>query len=164
MSEYGAGHENGISHRPPQIERRQMGKFRLFVIAFALNLVWEMIQMREYAGLSEISLGSAAACSAAAIGDSGYILLLYWSGSIVTADRTWIFRMTPLRFGAIAAVGFLVAVIMERAALFASWWQYAASMPRIPVLSVGLWPVLQLMTVPLAVFWVATHSTTSGQE
>jgi len=141
-----------------------MGKFRLFLIAFALNFVWEMIQMREYVGLAGISFGSTAACSAAAIGDSGYILLLYWSGSIVTADRTWISRMTPLRLGAIVAVGFLVAVIMERAALFLSWWQYAASMPRIPVLSVGLWPVLQLMTVPLAVFWVAKHSTTSGQE
>jgi hypothetical protein len=141
-----------------------MRNFRLFVIAFALNLVWEMMQMREYVGWSGISFGSTAACSAAAVGDSGYILLLYWLGSVVTADRTWISRMTPLRLAAIIVVGFLVAVIMERAALFASWWQYAASMPRIPVLSVGLCPVLQLMTVPLVVFWVATHWTKSGQE
>jgi len=104
-----------------------MLEFRLFVIAFALDLVWEMIQMRRYAGFSGITFGSAAACSAAAIWDSGYILLLYWSGSIVTSDRTWISRMTPLRLGAIVAVGFLVAVITERVALFASWWQYAAA-------------------------------------
>ena len=133
-----------------------MESSRLFVIAFALNLAWEMVQMRAYAGISWISLPSSAICSAAAIGDSTYVLLLYWAGYILIADKAWISRITTIRLLLILAVGFVVAVTLERIALLASLWQYASSMPRIPGLQVGLWPVLQLMTVPLAVFWVAS--------
>lgn len=133
-----------------------MESSRLFVVAFALNLAWEMVQMRAYAGMSRISLPSIAICSAAAIGDSTYVLLLYWAGYILVADKAWISRITPVRLLVILAVGFLVAVILERIALQASLWQYASSMPRIPGIQVGLWPVMQLMTLPLAAFWVAS--------
>ncbi len=133
-----------------------MESSRLFVVAFALNLAWEMVQMRAYGGMSWFSVSSSAICSAAAIGDSTYVLLLYWAGYRLSADKAWISRITPIRLLVILAVGFLVAVTLERIALLASLWQYASSMPRIPGIQVGLWPVLQLMTVPLAVFWVAS--------
>ena len=141
-----------------------MESSRLFVIAFALNLAWEMVQMRAYAGISWISLPSSAICSAAAIGDSTYILLLYWAGHRLSADKAWISRITPIRLLVILAVGFLVAVTLERIALLASLWQYASSMPRIPGIQVGLWPVLQLMTLPLAAFWVASRWERSSQR
>ena len=141
-----------------------MERSRLFFIAFALNLAWEMVQMRAFAGMSRISLPSIAICSAAAIGDSTYILLLYWVGYMITADTAWISRITPIRLWAILAVGFVVAVTMERIALLASLWQYARSMPLIPVIQVGLWPVLQLMTLPLAAFWVNSLRERSAQR
>jgi len=65
--------------------------------------------------------------------------------------------MTLGPLSGIVAVGFVVAVIMERTALSGSLWQYAASMPRIPVIGVGLWPVLQLMTLPLATFGTVSY-------
>ena len=141
-----------------------MKRSRLFLIAFALNLAWEMVQMRAFAGMSRISLPSIAICSAAAIGDSTYILLLYWVGYMITADMAWISRITPIRLWGVLAVGFVFAVIMERIALRDSWWQYARSMPRIPVIQVGLWPVLQLMTLPLAAFWVNSLRERSAQR
>ncbi len=141
-----------------------MEGLRLSVVAFALNLVWETAQMWAYAGMSRISFRSLAICSAAAFVDGAYVLLLYWAGRIISGDQGWISRMAPLRLGAVMGVGFVAAVIMERVALFASLWQYARAMPRIPVVEVGLWPVLQLMTIPLVVFWFAAYWTRSDQR
>ena len=125
--------------------------------AFAMNLVWEMTQMFVFAGMSRISFHSVAGCSAAAVGDALFVLVLYWAGCINTRDRAWVCRVTLLRLSAILAIGFVSAVVIERTALFADFWQYAESMPRIPTLEVGLWPVLQLMIVPPSVFWVVCH-------
>jgi hypothetical protein len=138
--------------------------WRVLGVAFALNLAWEMAQMFAYAGLSRASFRSLATCSAAAVGDGVYALLVYWAGSLMRGDPTWIFRITLIRLSAILAVGFMTAVIIERAALSGSFWQYAASMPRIPVIEVGLWPVLQLMTLPLAAFRIVWYLEAEAQR
>ncbi len=131
--------------------------WRVFAVAFSLNLPWEMGQMFTYAGMSQTSFRSVAMCSAAAVGDGVYALVVYSAGSLISGDPKWIFRMTPGRLSSIVAVGFVAAVIMEKAALFGSLWQYSGSMPRIPVIGVGLWPVLQLMTLPLATFCIVRY-------
>lgn len=130
---------------------------RLLLIAFVLNLGWEMTQMFTYAGMTGISFRSIATCSVAAIGDALYVLVLYWAGYLISGDRLWFAPIKSFGLWAIAAVGFVIAVILERVALFSALWQYAESMPRIPLLQVGVWPVLQLMTMPVAAFWIASR-------
>ncbi len=131
--------------------------WRVLAVAFALNLAWEMAQMFAYVGMSRMSFRSIAQCAAAAIGDGTYVLVLYWAGSLISGDPKWVCHITRVRLSAIMAVGFVSAVMMERVALSGSFWQYAVSMPRIPVIEVGLWPVLQLMTLPLAAFCIVCY-------
>lgn len=128
--------------------------WRIFAVASALNLAWEITQSFAYGGTAWKSFRTLAMCSAAAIGDGVFALALYWAGVIISGDPKWVFRMTAGRLSAILAVGLATAVIMERAALSGSLWQYAGSMPRIPVIGAGLWPVLQLMILPLAAFYI----------
>jgi L-cystine uptake protein TcyP (sodium:dicarboxylate symporter family) len=49
-------------------------------------------------------------------------------------------------------IGALLAVSFELWAVFADHrWQYAASMPLIPILQIGFTPVLQMIFIPLLV-------------
>ncbi len=71
--------------------------WRVFAVAFSLNLPWEMGQMFTYAGMSQTSFRSVAMCSAAAVGDGVFALVVYWAGSLISGNPKWIFRMTPGR-------------------------------------------------------------------
>lgn len=151
-------HLDCCSNRQASAEVKPAGTgWRILAVASALNVAWEMAQMFAYAGMSRVSFRSLGMCSAAAIGDGVFALVLYWAGVVISGDPKWVFRMTLGRMSVIVAVGFVAAVIMEKTALSGSLWQYADSMPRIPVIGVGLWPVLQLMTLPLATFCIVRY-------
>ena len=59
----------------------------------------------------------------------------------------------------ISCVAAATAVTIERFGLALGSWSYARVMPVIPVLNVGLWPVLQLaMLVPASIYVTSRHS------
>jgi hypothetical protein len=53
-------------------------------------------------------------------------------------------------------LGFVGAVLVERAALTLGWWRYGSEMPIIPGLGVGLSPLLQFLVLPPVVLFLAT--------
>jgi hypothetical protein len=58
-------------------------------------------------------------------------------------------------YTAAALLGGACAVAYEWKALASGWWSYSNRMPVVPLLGVGLWPLLQLtLLVPLD-FWLA---------
>ena len=70
-------------------------------------------------------------------------------------------------FAAAAFLGAVCAVVFERLALAAGRWSYTDRMPIVPVLGVGLWPLLQLtLLVPvawaIAAWWAGRVSGTSA--
>ena len=124
-------------------------------VAFLLNLAWEMIQMFSYANMPVRSLQTLAECSVAALGDGLYVVALYWAGRLLTGDIQWVGHMTARRTVIVLACGLGFALVIEHMALLHRFWQYRKNMPILP-LGMGLWPVLQLMIVPLVAFRVAS--------
>ncbi len=150
------GRSHFIDHRdcqaPTQITMSGLGG-RLFGIAFALNLAWEMAQMFAYANGNAFSIHSLLTCSGAAVADAFYVMCVYWIGRAIRGTPVWIFQLNFLSVFLIASSGLVTAFIFERVVLIEHWWRYGNAMPRLPF-GVGLLPVLQLMILPLAAFWV----------
>lgn len=138
-----------------------------FVIAFALNLTWEMLQMPAYTRFAQSSLQAWLFCGLAAIFDTLYVIFLYWLGKRLTRKENWIFHLTWLDVFGIILLGIITATIVERIALTLSFWSYSKGMLEVPLLQVGILPLIQLIALPLATFWLVGRAIesqdTSGQ-
>ena len=59
----------------------------------------------------------------------------------------------PADFLALAILGFVVAVVIEQHELLTGKWDYVLAMPIVPILKVGLAPVLQMtLLLPLSFY------------
>ena len=124
----------------------------LALCAFALNWLWEMLQMPGYAEMAGLSWRvTAARCTTATLGDVVITLGIYGIGATAAGQWHWglVGGWNVLATGAM--LGALIAVAVEHVALAHGRWSYTDRMPIVPVLAVGLWPFLQLtVLVPLA--------------
>lgn len=131
----------------------------LALSAFALNWVWEMTQMpayRETAGWPWAE--TVPTCTLAALGDAAAVLAIYGVGALAAGDVRWGFSGRWNVYATAALLGGACAVAFEWRALAAGRWSYTDAMPVIPLLGVGLWPVLQLTILTpsalgIARFW-----------
>jgi hypothetical protein len=132
-----------------------------FAIALALNYAWEMLQMSAYGRLSQSQARVWLFCGMAAAADALYTGLLYWLGARVTHEENWIARLSWRRASVVAVLGIISAVSAEWLALSLGVWRYGAEMVIVPILRVGLLPILQLAFLPLVTFWlvgrIASH-------
>ncbi|NNE68460.1 MAG: hypothetical protein HKN33_17975 [Pyrinomonadaceae bacterium] len=119
----------------------------LFAVGFALNLVWELSQMQYFTALSEIGYPKAVLfCTLASVVDGVAVVSIF----IVLEN---LFDNGRGDYVIAAALGGLTAVLFELAAKKLGLWTYAASMPVIPFIEVGLLPMIQLLLlVPLSIF------------
>ena len=121
---------------------------------FLLHLAWEVAQMP----LFETAYGSfwegfKMCLFATATGDMLFMLTLYATLAVIHRDLCWVADRTayahPATWLVPVLIGILLAVSFELWAVHAvSRWRYG-SMPVVPVLGVGLTPVLQMIVVPL---------------
>jgi hypothetical protein len=130
--------------------------YRVFAVAFLLNVGWEMAQMSAYVNVSALSLRSLAECSVAALGDALYVLALYWIGRLLTRQPLWAVRLTARRMITILICGLGFGLVIEYIGLLLGFWQYRKNMPTLSF-GVGLWPVLQSMILPLVTFRIISH-------
>ena len=130
-----------------------------FGASFVLHLIWENFHAPLYVGFEVFGQHFLRCLYATATGDMLFMLTIYlllavvhqnlWWGS----DRkkylhpaTWIL---PVVMGVLISVGFeLWAVYVDHR------WVYG-SMPLIPVIKVGLTPVLQMIFIPLMVVFIS---------
>ena len=130
----------------------------ILIFAFLLNYPWEFLQMPLFQGTSGAThWDGVKLCSRAAAGDAFIMLIAYWSIAIAMSDRWWIRRPRPRRIIAFVAVGIALTIAIEHFALRSespAWgWKYAETMPTVPVLGVGLTPLLQWIFLPLLAIW-----------
>jgi hypothetical protein len=147
--------------------------WRLFtttaLVSFILNEVWEMAQMFafvETAGHSWVS--TVGFCTLAAVGDVEIILGIYMVGALAAGDPGWGLNGRWNMYAAAAVLGLIYSVLVEHAALATGRWSYTESMPVVPVLGAGLWPLLQMTLLPPLTFlfarWWAGCSATKGES
>lgn len=130
------------------------------VVAFLLHLGWEMAQMDLYRGLADQpwtkTLGR---CSVAAAFD--VVVTLALAVPFVHLVRRW--PRPSWAWAGMAAAGGLVAIVIERAGLASGRWSYAETMPFVPLVDVGVVPVLQMMVIPPLAGWLTLRPSRQGR-
>lgn len=112
--------------------------------------------MPLYAGLEEYNAGVFWHCFVASLGDGIMVLLIAAAGRIVLRQSDWFLRPGVRGYLVMITTGLVLAVIVEWVALhILNHWQYTGHMPKLPVLNVGLVPLLQMMILPPIIFRVA---------
>jgi len=127
--------------------------------AFGLNWLWEMVQMPAYAEMAGRSWwDSLMVCTVATLGDVGITLAAVGVGALATGQLLWGMTRKWNVYATAYLLGGACAVAIEWRALASGRWTYTEYMPVVPLLEVGLWPLLQLsLLVPaalgLAAWW-----------
>ena len=122
-------------------------------VSFSLHLVWENAQAPFYIGYLNF-WQHFFLCLGATVGDVAVTLLVYAGTVAVTRNPQWPRRLSRPAGLALAMVGAVIAVGMERRALAVGRWAYTAAMPIIPGLGVGVTPVLQMVVLLPLTFWL----------
>lgn len=128
----------------------------LFIAAFVLNWVWEMLQMPAYVEMADRPWGEALGiCTLATLGDVVVTWAIYGIGTLAAGQLRWGMSSKWNIYATGALLGGLAAVGIEWKALAAGHWSYNDRMPIVPVLGVGLWPLVQLTILAPLAFGVA---------
>lgn len=133
-----------------------MGILKYFVISFLLHLVWENAQAPLYDCYATFWQCFWICLKAVATGDMIFMAVIYLALAAVHRDIRWTdhpatFKhpgtwLLALLIGILLAVGFeLWAVHVDHR------WLYMPGMPIVPIIEVGLLPVLQMLVIPVLV-------------
>lgn len=122
----------------------------LVVVSFALHLVWEFFHVRLYTDYEHLT--TLPIWLWATLGDALYTLGAFALVSAFKGGHEWLGRVGMRDCLALVAVGFFLALFVEYKALAFGRWAYLPEMPIIPILNVGLTPVVQMsILLPLSV-------------
>jgi hypothetical protein len=132
------------------------------IFAFLLNLPWELAQVPLFAGMPTAQHGTAVlACGRATLGDVVVALVAFWAVALAAGARAWVLAPTRGRVGGFVVVGALITVVLERLATGPlGRWAYADAMPVVPVLGVGLSPLVQWIALPPLIVWFVRRQLT----
>lgn len=149
--------------RSPEMKRwLDLPEINVAIFAFLLNLAWEFAQVPLFAGMAqEAHWRAIQVCARATVGDVVIALVAFWSVAAACRSRRWILAATRLQVVGFVAVGASITVVMEwLATQVLGRWAYAASMPTVPGLEVGVSPLLQWLLLPPAVVWFVRRQLT----
>ncbi len=121
------------------------------VLAFLLNFAWELAQMPLYDRAS-FTINHVAFCSLGSVADALMVLLLYFGLAFIFKNPLWINPLKWQRIVIVVLTGGIGAALSEMRHLALGNWAYSDLMPLIPVLNVGVSPVLQFMILPVVTY------------
>lgn len=121
-----------------------------FIAAIFFNFFWEISHANLYQWLPpmEKTIGHLFWFS---IKDALFYLFFILLVALVTRSLFWFKKPKVWSIILLATIGLLVATFVEYNALNSGKWAYASSMPVIPILDVGLTPILQMSIGPVVV-------------
>lgn len=128
------------------------------VLAFIFNFAWEVMQMPLYKD-SPFTITHIAFCALASVADAIMVLLIYFSFAFIYKNKLWVKDLTLPRILILILCGAIGAIIAETRHVSAGNWAYDSSMPIIPIIEVGLSPVLQFMLLPLIIYYLSYKKT-----
>lgn len=130
--------------------------FIVTILSFLLNFAWELLQLSLYNN-SIYDAGHIAFCALASLADVIMVLLLYLGLALIFKNPFWIKQLNWQRITLVILIGGIGAVLSEMRHLKLASWAYAASMPLIPLVKVGVAPVLQFMLLPLLSYLLSIY-------
>ena len=125
------------------------------IFAFLLSFPWEMLQSPFFQGMTTARHGEAVRiCTLATLGDVGLMLVNFWIVAWVGGGRRWPLEPTVARMAGFTGLGLAATILFEILATQV-WhrWHYSSLMPTIPMLEVGLIPLLMWGVLPPLILW-----------
>lgn len=83
------------------------------------------------------------------------VLLIYFGFALIYKNPLWAEELTASRILALMLVGSIGAILAEMRHVSAGNWAYDKSMPIIPIVDVGLSPVIQFMLLPPLIYYLS---------
>ena len=124
-------------------------EWHVAIFAFLLNFFWEVQQMPLFQLASLSCQDRVFNCTLATVGDVGIALLSFWTVAAVHRSRYWIVRPNRGQVTIFIAVGVAITITFEALATSVlDRWEYASTMPTLPLLGTGLSPLLQWILIP----------------
>ena len=128
--------------------------FIMITLSFLLNFAWELIQIPLYKNPANHT-NHIAFCALASLADVLMVLLLYFGLALIFKNSFWIQQLKLRRIVIVVLIGGAGAILSEMRHLFLGSWAYDNSMPIIPLVNVGIAPVLQFMILPLLIYFLS---------
>ncbi len=127
--------------------------FFLAFFAFLFNLAWEVPHSLLYKTTTEMSQPEfVPRILRASAGDIIMILLIFVGISLYNKSLSWNLNKENIIISVI--LGAAIAIAFELYAQYTHRFEYLPSMPLIPIINVGITPVLQMVVTPLLVFYL----------
>jgi hypothetical protein len=125
------------------------------IFAFLLNYPWEFLQVPFFQAMPDMPHWEAVEfCTRAAVGDAAIAVVAFWCAAAAGSSRQWIRWPTLRTTAAFLAAGLAITLVFERLATGTlDRWTYSEMMPIVPVVGVGLVPLVQWTVLPLLVVW-----------
>ena len=133
---------------------RQLGKTcaAIFVVAVLGNYPWELAQAPLYVGMESFR-AVWWHCFVASLGDGLLVLGIFAIGWLLRRRHTWFVHPGIQGYSIMVTTGLVIGITIEWIAVhLLGRWMYTAWMPRVPILAVGLVPVLQMLMLPPLIF------------
>ena len=136
--------------------RKVFNRFILItiIVAFVLNFLWELMQMPLY-DRSSFVINHITFCALGSVADAIMVLLIYFGLAVIFKNPLWIYPLKWQRVVLVILIGGIGAILSEMRHLSLGNWAYSDSMPLIPILNVGISPVLQFMILPTLIYIVS---------
>ena len=130
---------------------------QLYVYATAFNYPWELAQASFFNGMSNGGVAWVH-CLGSALGDGVITLMVYLVGGALYRSWSWSYRMSMQKYMTVAVIGFVVGATIEWIALnVLHRWSYAWNMPVVPLLHLGIFPLLQMVFLLPIIFFLASR-------
>ncbi|MEG3657719.1 hypothetical protein V5097_09930 [Arenibacter palladensis] len=126
------------------------------ILAFILNFIWEFTQGPLYKGY-KYDWEHISFCMLASIADMLMVLILLFSFGLIYKNVYWIKSMDLNKVLLLVFVGFSGAILAEVFHTMRGDWSYTDAMPLLPVVEVGVSPVLQFMILPWLIYSISKH-------
>lgn len=128
----------------------------LAMFGFLTHFVWEMLQVPLFAGMAQAPHSSVVwLCIRATGGDVVILLTSYWFSSLVWGHRRWLLEGNRKPAITLVITALIVTIVMEWLATGPlERWEYANSMPMIPLVGIGFSPLLQWLLLSPLIMWL----------
>lgn len=130
----------------------------IFSFAFLLNIIWEYLHEPLYITTMNHDIFGFLYM---AVADGLLVLLIYWIVCLQARTFFWLAEMKKHLVLILVSGIFLSFFIEIKNMYFSPVWTYTSAMPLIPVLHVGISPVVQMVVTAVITFWIAQRFYTS---
>ena len=134
-------------------QRKIFNRFVITTIPFAFffNVAWEILQIPLFKG-GVYEWHHILFCALASVADVIMVLLIYYGFALIYKNALWVKNLKTNRIILLVLTGGAGAVLAEIRQVSIGTWSYASAMPLIPIVNVGLSPVIQFMILPILIY------------